>query len=61
MNFDEMPWVVTAGEVTYGPLTKAQAIDLQDALRGVGASAVAWTAQSPDPRVIRPPHEAGVL
>lgn len=58
MNFDEMPWLVTAGAITYGPLGKDAAIRLSDRLRGKGEQAVAWAAQFPDPRRLTSPREA---
>lgn len=52
MNFDTMPWLVTAGDVTYGPQTKAEAAALETRLRAEGQQAVGWAAQLPDPRRI---------
>jgi len=64
MNFNEMPWLVTVtnGEhsETYGPSTMGQAVELREGLRvaAPGCTIEAWAAQSPDPRVIKPPEQA---
>ena len=52
MNFDEMPWVVTANDKNYGPLSKNDAVALRDRLRREGQQAEAWAAQLPDTRVL---------
>lgn len=50
MNFDDMQWVVTAGDDNYGPLSKKDAVELRDRLRAEGMQAEAWAAQAPDTR-----------
>ncbi len=50
MNFDDMPWVVTADDSNYGPLSKQDAVELRDRLRAEGMQAEAWAAQLPDER-----------
>jgi len=50
VNFDDMPWLVTSGDVTFGPFDKARAIEHREKLRSEGRSAEAWAAQVPDPR-----------
>ncbi len=53
MNFDDMQWVVTAGDENYGPFSRSDAIREQDALRARGTQAVAWAAQLPDTRILK--------
>lgn len=55
MNFDDMAWIVTAGDTNYGPLKKDSALALRDRLRGEGQQAEAWAAQVPDERRLTKP------